>query len=239
MSITVQYLGHSAVRIKTEKGAEILIDPWLGNPTAPKGWSPKKIDLICLTHGHSDHVGETVALAKNHKATVIAMFELGNLLVKDGLPSSQLQPMGKGGCITLPNLGGIRVALTNAFHSSSYDAADGSTHYAGEAAGVVIVLESGRSIYHAGDTCLFSDMKLIRDRFKPFLAFLPIGDRFTMGPEDAAAAAELVGSERVVPIHHSTFDMLSGTPVQFKDEVAKRKVKTDIEVMAPGAELKL
>lgn len=239
MSITVQYLGHSAVRLKTEKGTEILIDPWLGNPTAPKNWSPAKIDLICLTHGHSDHVGETIALAKHHKATVAATFELGQLLVKDGLSSAQLQPMNKGGAILLQNLGGIRVALTNAFHSSSYDAADGTVHYAGEAAGVVITLESGRTVYHAGDTCLFSDMRLIKERFKPFLAFLPIGDRFTMGPEDAAIAAELIAPERVVPIHHSTFDMLSGTPVQFKDEVAKRKLKIDVEVLAPGAELKL
>lgn len=238
MSLLIQYLGHSAVRVRTEKGTEVLIDPWIESPVAPKGWQPKHVDAICLTHGHGDHVGQAIALAKKHRATVFAIFELAQLLQKDGCPESQLQMMGKGGTVELPGRD-VKVSLTNAFHSSSYDASDGMTYYAGEPAGVVLTFDSGRTLYHAGDTCLFSDMRLIRERFKPFVAFLPIGDRFTMGPEEAAMAAEILGSEVLIPIHHSTFGALTGTPDQFKEAVSKRSGRVRVEALRPGDELTL
>jgi L-ascorbate metabolism protein UlaG (beta-lactamase superfamily) len=231
---TVIYCGHSTVIIHSESGKRIIIDPWLeGNPSCPNTlFVPGHIDAICLTHGHADHCGSALELADKYRATVFATFELAMLLVKDGLSNSQVQPMNKGGSVKLPNGNGISISLTNAYHSSSYDSKDGKSYYSGEACGIIITLESGRSIYHAGDTCLFKDMELIGARFKPYLALLPIGDRFTMGPEDAARATQLIDPDFVIPIHHSTFDLLTGTPEEFARKTKDARPSTII--LEPG-----
>ena len=195
----VNYLGHSAVFL--ESNAEVIaIDPWLqGNPSCPIK-QPERLDLIVLTHGHSDHAGDAVRLAKKFNATIVAIFELANLMAKEGAPN--VIGMNKGGSVAWQ---GYTVTLTHALHSSSYNG-----HYAGDACGVVIRDES-RSFYHAGDTAVFSDMKLIGELYSPDVAFLPIGDLFTMGPKEAAKAAELIQPKLIIPIHYGTFPPLTGT----------------------------
>ncbi len=229
----IQFLGHSAMILTTENGKTIALDPWLDNPNCPKDFvRPGKLDFIGLSHGHSDHASNAIELAKSTGATVFATFELLMLLVKEGLPEKQIQPMNKGGTIVLN--GGLEVTLTHAFHSSSYDTPDGRTIYAGEPCGIVIRLESGRTVYFAGDTALFSDMSLIGKKFKPQLACLPIGDRFTMGPDDAAEAAALIGAEIVVPIHFATFPLLSGTPERFAAALKSVGAKSRMAALEPG-----
>lgn len=230
----IQYFGHSTVLIQTDKGKRIIVDPWLeGNPSCPEDLhNVPSIDYIVLTHGHFDHTASAVPLAKGHKSQIIATYELVTLLGKEGIPEGQLHGMNKGGTMTLPESEGITVTLTNAFHSSSYQSSDGAVHYAGEACGVVITLESGMRIYHAGDTCLFSDMRLIGERYKPTVALLPIGDRFTMSPQDAAAATALIKPQFVIPIHHSTFPLLTGTPEEFQKQLARSE--SQVVVLKPG-----
>ena len=207
---SITYAGHSAVLVHTEEGV-IGIDPWLeGNPRCPESLkNPERLDLIVLTHGHADHASDTLRLAKHYGSRVAATYELAMILIGEGVPAEHVLPMNKGGAITWE---GIRVTLTNAYHSSSYDTAEGAV-YAGEACGVVLD-DGANPIYHAGDTCLFSDMSLIREVHQPKIALLPIGDRFTMGPLEAAKAAELIGAEVAIPIHYKTFDLLPPFPVQ-------------------------
>ena len=231
---SIRYLGHSSVLLTSELGKRIIIDPWLGgNPSCPKEFlDPGKLDLVCLTHGHSDHAASAVELLKKNGCPVAATYELLQLLIKDGVDASQICPMNKGGSISI--LGNLQVSLTQAFHSSSYETSEGQTHYAGEPCGVVLTLESGRSIYHAGDTLLFSDMTLIKELYRPEVSLLPIGDRFTMGPRQAAKAMELLESKYVLPIHWGTFPLLTGTP----EELQKFSAHLDSQVVSwkPGEE---
>jgi L-ascorbate metabolism protein UlaG (beta-lactamase superfamily) len=225
------FFGHATVLIETNSGKRIMIDPFLEeNPLCPDNLqNPGPLDIICLTHGHFDHVSSILPLAEQCDAEICATFELCSLLAVDGIAEERLQRMNKGGSI---DIDGISISLVQAMHSSSYQCSDGSIHYAGEACGIVIELETGEAIYHAGDTCLFSDMELIAERFAPQIALMPIGDRFTMGPEDAAKAVEIIQPQIVIPIHHSTFPALSGTPEEF--ERLCQESESSIVVLAPG-----
>jgi len=233
-SANITYCGHSTVLITSEKGKKIIIDPWLdGNPRCPDALrDPGHIDYIVLTHGHSDHASSAASLAKKHQAKVFAIYELAMLMGKEGVAATQLEGMNKGGGLYMPGSDVIRVTLTNAFHSSSFDASDGNTYYAGEACGVVITLESGRNIYHAGDTSFFSDLSLIGQEFKPDIAFIPIGDRFTMGPRDAARAVEVIKPRVVIPVHYATFPLLSGTVESFRNELVN--IDCELLPLEPG-----
>ena len=235
----IQYVGHATALVTTEAGRRILIDPWLeGNPSCPKELlHPAPLDAICLTHGHSDHAGSALQLAKDTGAIVYGIYDLLLLLVQDGLDPSKIQPMNKGGCVALAADDKVRIHLTHALHSSSYQTADGTVHYAGEACGVVIELESGRAVYHTGDTALFSDMQLIAGQFKLDVALLPIGDRFTMGPRDAIRAAKLLNPRVVVPVHYGTFPLLSGSVDEFSTLAQNSKVECIL--LRPGAEYEL
>lgn len=214
---TLTYAGHSAVILNADTYVA-AIDPWLNNPLCPANLKhPQKLDLIVLTHGHADHASDVPALAQKTKAKVAATYELAQILAKEGVPESQLIFMNKGGCVTVD---GLTVSLVHALHSNSFDTKHGPV-YAGEACGVVIK-DGHSSIYHAGDTALFSDMKLIGEIHKPTVACLPIGDCFTMGPKDAARAAELIGAPTVVPIHYATFPLLTGTAEAFEKAVHER-----------------
>jgi L-ascorbate metabolism protein UlaG (beta-lactamase superfamily) len=223
---TLTWLGHASFRLDTASGKRIYVDPFLnGNPKCPENEkTPERVDIIALTHGHGDHLGDTVELAKKHDATVVALVELAGWLGNQGVDESRLRNPNKGGT---DDVDGVKVTLTHAFHSSS--APDGS--YAGEAAGLIITTEDGKKVYFAGDTNVFGDMQLIGRLYEPDVAVIPIGDHFTMGPKEAAVAVELLGVKRVVPCHWGTFGLLTGTPEEF-EKLAPSGVT--IEKMQPG-----
>ena len=219
-TLAITWLGHSAFRLRTPGGKELLFDPWYtGNPSFPAAARPKAADLILISHGHSDHITDAAAMAKQAGATVVGIWEVTSWLGAKGV--QHLEPMNKGGTITSK---GLRITMTDARHSSSVDK---DLTYLGEAAGFVVKLENDQTIYYAGDTSLFGDMKLIGELYKPDIAFLPIGDRFTMGPDTAAMAAQWLGVKQVVPMHYGTFPLLTGTPYQLKQHLKG----TGIEVL--------
>ncbi len=205
--MNITWLGHSTFLLQLVGGQTILLDPWLeGNPSAPKDFHIPTVDTILLSHGHGDHTGDAITFAKRDGATVICNYEIYLWLQSKGIETAS--PMNKGGS---QKAGSVTVTMTHAFHSSSMQDGD-KVVYGGEAAGFVIHLPDGRSVYFAGDTALFGDMSLIARLYSPSLAFLPIGDLYTMGPREAAVAAELLGVSQVIPMHYGTFPPLTGTP---------------------------
>lgn len=190
----------------------MLIDPWLaGNPACPEAMKkPPMVDLVLVSHGHPDHIGDLVAVARESGAPVVAIVELCDWLGRKGI--ANVSPMNKGGS---QEIAGLRVTMTDARHSSGFFD-NGQMVYMGEPAGYVVRLEDGITLYYAGDTCLFGDMRLIGEIYQPDIAFLPIGDRFTMDPAAAAKACEFLGVRQVVPMHWGTFPLLTGTPAALK-----------------------
>jgi L-ascorbate metabolism protein UlaG (beta-lactamase superfamily) len=221
------WLGHSTFLIRTPGGRRVLFDPWLrGNPACPDSMKkPPPVDLILVSHGHSDHMEDLVLCARESGAPVVAAFELCEWLGRKGI--QRVVPMNKGGTV---DVDGLRVTMTDARHSSGY-VDNGQMIYMGEAAGYVLHLEDARSLYFAGDTSLFGDMRLIGEEHRPTIAILPIGDRFTMGPAAAASACELLGVRQVVPMHWGTFPLLTGTPAQLKSLVGPG---VDVLQLKPG-----
>ncbi|MBV8079111.1 MAG: metal-dependent hydrolase [Actinobacteria bacterium] len=223
---TLTWLGHSAFRIESDRGKRVYVDPFLnGNPKAPQdALQPERVDIIAVTHGHSDHVGDTVQLSKSFPdVQIVAQVELKGWLGVQGANVGELPGINKGGS---QEIDGIRFSLVNAFHSSSSNDGD----YLGEACGIVVRLEDGKTIYFAGDTCVFGDMALIARIHEPDVAVLPIGDWFTMSPREAAVALELLGNPRCVPCHFGTFPLLTGTP----DELAQLAPNAKVERLEPG-----
>jgi L-ascorbate metabolism protein UlaG (beta-lactamase superfamily) len=178
----------------------------------------ERVDLLLVTHGHSDHTGDVVPVARATGARVIAPYELSVWLEQKGLQN--VTGMNPGGTVT-PF--GLSITMVHALHSSSVTD-DGRTQYAGVATGYVIRFEDGVTVYHAGDTSVFGDMRLIADLYRPGIAVLPIGDLYTMGPEQAAKACELLGVRQVVPMHYGTFPALTGTPARLRELVEPRGV---------------
>jgi L-ascorbate metabolism protein UlaG (beta-lactamase superfamily) len=224
-SVSLTWLGHTAFRLDTPAGARIYVDPFLhGNPKCPEGeLEPERVDLIALTHGHDDHVGDTVALAQRFGCPVVAVVELRGWLSTKGLPEAMQHAPNKGGTV---EEAGVRITLTDAQHSSSAFE-NGTFVYLGEPAGLVFDVPDGPTIYFAGDTNVFGDMALIARLYQPDVAVLPIGDHFTMGPREAAVALELLDVKRCVPCHYGTFPILVGTP----DEL--RELAPGVEVLSP------
>lgn len=222
----IVWLGHSTFHIQAD-GRDILVDPFItGNPKFPEGYEDRldKVDVIALTHGHADHFGDTLRLAKAHGATIVAIFEICQYLGAQGI--EKLEPMNIGGSITH---GGIKFSMVNAQHSSAI-IEDGKPVTMGDPAGLVI-RSSEHAVYHAGDTGLFSDMQLIQRVFKPDIGLIPIGDRFTMDPEQAAIACnEFLDLKLILPTHYGTWPPLTGDPNTFKSLVKRGEVR----IPAPG-----
>ena len=210
--LAITWLGHSTFILRTPGGKRVMFDPWLqNNPSCPDHLKkPKPIDLILVSHGHSDHMEDLLQVARDTGAPVVAIYELCDWAIRKGLQN--VAPVNKGGTI---EIAGLRITMTDARHSSGF-VEQGQMIYMGEPAGYVLRLEDGRALYYAGDTSLFGDMRLIGELYRPEIAFLPIGDRFTMDPEAAARAAEFVGARQIVPMHWGTFPQLTGTPPALK-----------------------
>lgn len=227
-TITVAWLGHSTFLFTTPEGKKILVDPWVeNNPACPASLkNPEQVDLILVTHGHFDHIGDCIAIAKQHKPKVIGIYEVCHWLGTNGV--ERTSPMNKGGTQEACD---VKITMTHAVHSCGIQEGE-QIIYGGEACGYVIGFSNGRVFYHAGDTAVFSDMALIAKLYKPDTAFLPIGDHFTMSPKEAAEACTLLKIPQVVPMHHGTFPLLTGTPAALKKFLAESKTK--VVELKPG-----
>ena len=227
---TLTWLGHASFRLGTPGGKRVYVDPWLQNPKCPPSEQPpERCDVIAVTHGHSDHVGDTVELSQTFgPLPIVALVELKGWLKGKGAQTDDMPGPNKGGTVDVE---GIKFTLTNAFHSSSSNEGE----YLGEATGIVVELENGTKVYFAGDTCVFGDMQLIGRIYAPDVAVLPIGGHFTMDPREAAVACELLDAKRVVPCHYGTFPLLSGTP----DELRRLAPGVQVEAIEPGGTVTL
>ena len=226
--LSITWLGHSTFVLRSPGGTRIIMDPWVStNPSCPE--SAKKIgdlDVMLVTHGHFDHTADAVSIARNSGAQVVAPYELSVWFQQKGLEN--VVGMNPGGTLKTH---GLSVTMVPAMHSSSIEE-DGKLLYMGVATGYVIGFEDGLTAYFAGDTSVFSDMKLIGEMYRPSVAFLPIGDLFTMGPEQAAVAAEMLGVRQIVPMHYGTFPALTGTPARLRELVAPNAI--DVLELKPG-----
>ena len=228
----ITWLGHSTFKITTPSGKVVVIDPWVtGNPACPEALKKfDRLDVMLITHGHGDHLGDGVALARAHKPQVVAIYETAKWLASKGIANTL--PMSKGGT---QRAGEIEVTMVHAIHSNGIED-EGKTVYGGEPCGYIVRLPGGLSVYHAGDTAVFGDMKLIGELYAPELACLPIGDLYTMGPREAALAIRLLGVHHVGPMHYGTFLTLTGTPAALR-ELTQDIAGLEIHALKPGESL--
>ena len=211
----ITWLGHAAFELRFATGEVLLMDPWLeGNPKFPKGYNISKVDGIAISHGHFDHINDVIPLAKRFQPKVVGIVETTSWLERKGVQNTI--GMNKGGTV---DLNFVKLSMTHALHSNAIKDGD-ELVYGGEAAGYVLHQQDGRSAYFAGDTSVFAEMNFIRELYKPELAFLPIGDHYTMGPKEAALAARMLQVKKIIPMHYGTFPLLAGTPDALKKELA-------------------
>lgn len=228
--VSITWLGHSTFLVGLPGGKRVITDPWLGNPKCPPEFSKpdalKPADLILLSHGHSDHIGSVADVAKATGAPTVCLFEVGVYLT--GIGVRNVRDMGIGGT---QDVDGLRVTMTQAVHTGSIMDGDRIV-YLGGAAGFILRAPNSPTMYFAGDTALFGDVKIIGEIYTPEIAFLPIGDHYTMGPDTAAIAARWLGVKVVVPMHWGTFPLLHGTPPQLKQHLAGTGI--DVLELTPG-----
>jgi L-ascorbate metabolism protein UlaG (beta-lactamase superfamily) len=225
----ITWLGHATFRITTPSGQVILIDPWIqSNPKTPEVLKKlDRVDTILITHGHFDHIADAVDLSQKFKPKIVGMVELCAWLESKGVTNTI--GVNKGGTT---QIGEIELTVVNAFHSSGITDGD-KIIYGGEPCGYVVRLPGGLTIYHAGDTCVFGDMKIIADLYAPHLAMLPIGDHYTMGPREAALAIRLLNVRHVIPMHYGTFPALTGTPAALQ-ELTRDVPSLEYHILNPG-----
>jgi L-ascorbate metabolism protein UlaG (beta-lactamase superfamily) len=247
METQLTWYGQSAFKILTPTGKVLLVDPWLTNPVFQKAKDElaalEHVDLILVTHGHSDHVGDAVEIGKRTRAKLVATFDLSAAIVSAlGYPSdlADMETTGHmGGTLTLFG-GEVAVTFVPAWHGSAVSKEETAPPvYAGTPAGLVIALRDGPTIYHTGDTDLFSDMALVSRFHKIDIMLVCIGDHFTMGPARAAEAVKLVDPRIVIPMHYGTFPVLTGTPEAFNHELKQRNLKAELRVMNIGETITL
>jgi L-ascorbate metabolism protein UlaG (beta-lactamase superfamily) len=230
--VRVTWLGHGTFKIASPSGKVILLDPWLqDNPACPEDQKhPGKLDLMLVTHGHFDHIGNAVTAAREGQPEqVIGSFEIGAWLEKQGVENAT--GMNKGGTI---DLGWVKVTMVFADHTCGIIDGD-QIIYGGEAAGYVLRFDNGLSLYAAGDTNVFGDMRIISELYRPQVAILPIGDFYTMGPREAAYATRLVGVNAVIPAHFGTFPALTGNPMALRQELQALGLgHVEVAELAPG-----
>jgi len=224
--IKLTWLGHATFRVESPERKIIIIDPWvMGNPMCPeRDKRIDKVDVLLCTHGHYDHIGDAVEIAKKHNPKVVGIPELCGWLEKKGV--KQTAAMNKGGTQSLE---GIKVTMVHADHSCGIKDGD-ELVYGGEACGYVVEFSNGLKIYHAGDTNVFGDMKIIHDLYAPDIALIPIGDHYTMGVREAAYACNLLQAKTVIPMHFGTFPVLTGRP----SELQKLAPEVEVREMRPG-----
>ena len=223
----ITWLGHGSFQFELPSGQVILMDPWIeGNPSYPKHHQIPRVDTICITHGHFDHIHDTPPLAARFSPEVVAIYETCHWLESKGVQKTR--PMNKGGSQVC---GGVSITMTHASHSCGI-LDDGKIIYGGEASGYVLRFPGGRALYFAGDTNVFSDMHLVEQLYHPDLAFLPIGDLYTMSPREAALACKLLRPAKVIPMHFGTFPPLTGTPAQLAALV--EDLSTEVWALEPG-----
>ena len=223
----ITWLGHGTAQFETNAGEVLVMDPWIeGNPSYPKKHVFKRVDAIAVTHGHFDHIHDVLPLAKKFSPKVVGIFETTTWLESKG--ATNTVGMNKGGTL---DLGFVKLTMTHAIHSCGI-LDDGKIIYGGEAAGYVLTWQDGRRIYFSGDTNVFSDMTLIRELYSPELAFLPIGDHYTMGPLEAAKAIDLLQVKTVIPMHFGTFPLLTGTPKALREKL--KGSATKLWALKPG-----
>jgi L-ascorbate metabolism protein UlaG (beta-lactamase superfamily) len=225
--VKITFYGHAAFKLSGQ-GATVVIDPWLSNPLLNTPVSQVgPVDLILVTHGHGDHVGETVPLARATGAQVVAIHELSQILAGEGAP--EVVGMNKGGTVTLK---GLKITMTNAVHSSTAEVG-GQTVSAGDPGGFVVAFPDGLTVYHAGDTAVFKDMELIRELYHPEVALLPIGSHYVMSPKEAALACRMLRPKLVIPMHYGTFPVLTGTPGELR-ELLRDQPGIQVLALKPG-----
>ena len=227
------WFGHSAFEIVTDENLKILIDPFISNnPVCPVAVEEIDADVICVTHGHTDHFGDTMEIANRTGATIISNHEHSVYLAKQGFDTLG---MNIGGTIEIQ---GIKITMVNSLHSSDMDFIE-EMPAGGSSCGYIIQLEAGRKIYHSGDTGIFGDMRtVIRDIYKPDIALIPIGDRYTMGPFEASIAAAWIDAKIIIPMHYNTFPEIEQDPEKYAYIVESINKDKKVVILEPGQSYK-